>query len=97
VASSGPGSVSVTWLVVVADAGFVLGWLRTVMAVAQRPASRWRTRWAGKAVCLALSLLLFTAWHGLVVPWGAALVWWRVLVGGREPFELPMADGRRMR
>ena len=86
-----------TWWLLAVDAACVVAWLRTVSAVAQRPAGRWRSRWAGKGVCLAAALLLFSAWRGLVIPWGAAVVWWMVLVRGRDPFELPMADGRRMR
>jgi hypothetical protein len=68
-----------------------------MVAVAERPASRWRrTGWLGKGLSLVTALVVVADWFGLFVPWGAALVWWRVLVRGRDPFELPMADGRPM-
>jgi hypothetical protein len=79
------------------DLAAVAMWLRVVVAVVQRPASRWRTRWLGKGLCVAVSVFFYFAGWGIIVPWGAALVWRRVLIGGGDPFELPMADGRRMR
>lgn len=79
------------------DLAAVALWLRALAVIAVRPAGRWRTgRW-GKAVSLVVAGLVFSVWFGLVLPWGAALVWWRVVVRSRDPFELPMADGRPMR
>ena len=86
-----------TWWRLAFDVACGWWWLRTVAAVVGRPASRWRTRWVGKALCVAGAVLLVTVWWGLLVPWGAALVSWRVLLRGRDPFELPTADGRPMR
>ena len=80
-----------------ADVVAVLAWGRVLLAVAERPASRYRARWAGKAAAGVVALVGVSVWFGLMVPWGAALVWWKVVVAGRDPFELPMADGRRMR
>ena len=71
-------------------------WVRAMVVLARRPAGRWRTRRWGKAVSLLVAGLMFSVWFGLVLPWGAALVWWRVGVRGSDPFELPMADGRPM-
>lgn len=71
-------------------------WIRTLVVLAGRPARRWRTgRW-GKAGSLVAAVALFSVWFGLLLPWGAAVVWWRVVVRDRDPFELPMADGRPM-
>jgi hypothetical protein len=86
-----------TWLRVVADGAGVLWWLRVLVAVAERPAGRWRTGWVGKGLCLVAAVLVVDMWFGFFVPLGAAAVWWRVMVRGRDPFELPMADGRLMR
>ena len=71
-------------------------WVRTLVVLVRRPAGRWPTRWWGKAVSLLVSGLMFSVWFGLLLPWGAALVWWRVVGRGRDSFELPMADGRPM-
>ena len=79
------------------DVAAVVWWLRMAFTVAERPASRWQTRWAGKAASLAFLLLFVSVWFGFFVPWGAAVVWWRVIIAGRDPFELAMADGRRAR
>lgn len=84
------------WLKLFLDLLCAVGWLRTLVLVAGRPASRWRTGWAGKAITLVVSALLVATLFGVWVPWGAGLVWWRVIVRGRDPFELPMADGRPM-
>lgn len=73
-----------------------VAWLRAFVILADRPASRWRTRWLGKVVSLLATALMMSVWFGVVVPWGGALVWWRVIARTRDPFELPMADGRRM-
>lgn len=85
-----------SWARVVLDAVVVLWWVRLVVAVAGRPASRWPARWWGKAFSLAVALLGCSLWFGVVLPYGAVWVWWKVMVRGRDPFELPMADGRRM-
>lgn len=85
-----------TWVRIVFDLAAVAAWLRTVLLVVSRPAGRWRTRRLGKALSLLASLVLVSVWFGWFIPWGAAVVWWRVLVRGRDPFELPMADGRPM-
>lgn len=85
-----------TWTRTLVDMGVVLWWVRLLVVLAERPASRWNTRWVGKAVTLAVAALCFATWADLVIPYGALVVWWRVLVNGRDPFELPMADGRRL-
>jgi len=78
------------------DVVMVLAWTRTLVAVARRPAGRFRGRWAGKAAALAVAGLLYVTASGFFIPIGALAVWWRVVARGRDPFELPMADGRRM-
>lgn len=85
-----------TWARVLVDVAVVLWWLRLLVVLAGRPASRWRTRWVGKAISIVLAAVLFSTWFGFVLPYGAAVVWWRVVVRNRDPFELPMADGRPM-
>lgn len=85
-----------TWTRTLMDVAVVLWWIRLLALLAERPASRWPTRWVGKAATLAVAGFCFATWSGLVIPYGAVLVWWRVLVNGSDPFELPMADGRRM-
>lgn len=71
-------------------------WVRAVVVLARRSAGRWPTRRWGKAVSLLVAGLMFSVWFGLLLPWGAALVWWRVVGRGGDRFELPMADGRPM-
>lgn len=72
-------------------------WVRGIVALALRPARRWRRgRW-GKGASLLAAALIFSVWFGLVLPWGVALLWWRAVLRSRDPFELPMADGRPMR
>ena len=81
---------------VVLDLALVAWWVRTLVVLARRPARRWRTgRW-GKAVALVVAALAWSASLGVLVPWGAVWMWWRVLVRARDPYELPMADGRPM-
>ncbi len=55
------------------DVAAVVWWLRMAFTVSERPASRWRTRWVGKAACLAFLLLFVSVWFGFFVPWGAAV------------------------
>ncbi len=49
-----------TWWRVAFDVACGWWWLRTVAAVVGRPASRWRSRWVGKALSLAGAVLLVT-------------------------------------
>lgn len=71
-------------------------WAQTLVILAKRPAGRWPHRWWGKAASLLTAGLLFSVWSGLLVPYGAIVVRWR-LRQRRDPFELPMADGRPMK
>lgn len=86
-----------TWIRVVVDVALALWWARLVVTVAGRPARRWRTGWFGKSVSLLAALMLVSFWLGWVLPYGAVIVWWRVLLRSGDSFELPMADGRPMR
>jgi hypothetical protein len=87
----------VTFYRVVFDVVMVGSWVRALVVLAAHPASRWPAGWWGKTAGLAVAALFWLAMFGLVVPWGAALVWWRIVRRGSDPFELPMADGRRSR
>lgn len=84
------------WLRLLADLAVLYWWGRVMLAVIRRPATRWDSRWLGKSVTLLVGVTVFAVWSGVLLPWGAVLVWWRVLVRRRDPFELPMADGRPM-
>lgn len=78
------------------DGVSVLLWLRLLITVASRPSSRWKTGRIGKYISVFIAAAAIGIWAGVVVPFGAALVWWRVIVRTFDPFELPMADGRPM-
>jgi hypothetical protein len=86
----------VTWFRAVFDLGAVLLWARVLGGVLVRPSSRWRTGWLGKAVSIVAVAVGQSTWWGFFIPWVLPPVWWLVMVRGRDPFELPMADGRRM-
>lgn len=86
-----------SWLRLLLDVAIVIAWVRTVIGLWRLPASRWRSGWLAKGFCLFLAVAVFMVWSGVVIPGGAVLVWWRVLLRRRDPFELPMADGRPMR
>lgn len=78
------------------DLAAMIGWVAMIIRVGGRPATRWRHGWPGKIGSLAAIVLLCGFVAGWFVPWGALIVWWRN-PGAGDPFELPMADGRRSR
>ena len=86
-----------TWLRYLVDVGLLAWWAWQCRTVLLRPARRWPTRWLGK--CLYLFVLATGFWTGagLILPYGAVWVWWRIGRPRSDPFELPMADGRRLR
>ena len=86
-----------TWARLILDAAAMLWWFRLLAELVRRPAGRWQKRWLGKGLALVIATLLFSVWFGFLIPYGAMWVWWKVVIRGRDPFELPMADGRRMR
>lgn len=85
------------WWKIPFDLAATVGWLRCLVAVGRRPARRFGLGWGAKITVLAIVVTGLITYNGLFVPIGAALVWWRVLVAGHDPFELPMADGRRVK
>jgi hypothetical protein len=79
------------------DVVTLIAWGRCVVMVAARRNSRYRHGWWSKMAAL-LAVVTFNSYtYGLFFPVGAWLVWRRVLVADRDPFELPMADGRAIR
>lgn len=86
-----------TWWRLVIDVAAVLLWWRTLRALWRRPASRFRTGVVGKVAARVVAAVVVSTWFGVLVPWGAAWAWWRVVVAGPDPYQLPMADGRPVR
>ena len=84
-----------TWLRVCFDIAALVGWLAMLARVGGRRASRWRHGWVGKTVSLAAVAVVVVVQAGWWLPAGAAVVWWRDR-RRTDPFELPMADGRRL-
>lgn len=79
------------------DIATLLAWGRCLVVAAERRKARYRHGWWSKAACLLVIFTFNSYTYGLFLPVGAWLVWRRVLVADRDPFELPMADGRRTR
>jgi hypothetical protein len=76
------------------DLAMFIAWGRCLVLVVQRRTARYRHGWWSKIATLLMVLTFNSYTYGLFVPVGAWLVWRRVLVADRDPFELPMADGR---
>ena len=86
-----------TWWRLAVDLAAVLGWGRTLRALWRRPALRYRAGRIGKVAAMVVAAATVSTWFGVLVPWGAAWMWWRVVMAERDPYELPMADGRPVR
>ena len=80
--------------IVAADLLLAGWWVRTLLAIWRRPATRWGLGRAGRILALVAAALLVGAVHGIILPWGAFLVRRAKLRGEWPSTELPMADGR---